>query len=116
MLTRQRLYQRSKRPSFTALYLLESSGDSPHGFQKFVAFKELLIRGSALDDDLGLAIHREDCGLPGLLKLPDEAIGVPLKLAQGMDVLKIDHACNLQQITDGRNPNKWGQPNKITGK
>lgn len=89
----------AERPSFAAVRLVKPTADAANRFEELLVFKKFLVGFCALDHDLGLAIHCEDGGFPGLFQLANEVLRISLKIAQGVDVCEIEaHALNLHEI------------------
>ena len=86
-------------PAFPATRLFKSTADASNRFEQVLVVEKLLVGCCALDHDLGLAVYREDSGLPGFFKLANHILSVSLKFAQGVDVGKIQtHTMNLHEI------------------
>jgi len=54
-------------------------------------FQQLLVGGGALNDELGLAIHREHLRASRLLEPAKVPPGVTLKISERTNVCQIDH-------------------------
>jgi len=99
VLAREFLKEVSDRPAFASVCLFKPAADAPYGFKKLLIVEELLVCFCALDDNLGLAVHRKNCWFARLLQLANHVLSVSLELAEGLDVLEVEvHALNLHEI------------------
>ena len=80
----------SHGPSFSTLCLFQSAADAADAVQQLAVVEELLIRFGTLYDYLRFPVHCENGRLARLLQLADVVLGVTLKIAQRMDVGKVE--------------------------
>ncbi len=98
MLPRQFFDEAPHGASFTALRLFKTTADAPESLQELMVFDKFLISFRALDNDLGMAVHRQHRRISRLLQPTDKALGVPLKIAQGVNIFEVHGTCNLHYI------------------
>src|SRR5690349_7154690 len=70
------------RAAFAALHRLEAPPDAGDSLGVLQFVDEFLVGGGVLDDELRLAVYRQDLRPAGLLQPPDVRLGVTLKLRQ----------------------------------
>jgi hypothetical protein len=96
---RQIFDEAAHRASFTALRLFKTMSDAPESLQELMVFDKFLISFRALDNDFGMTVYRQHRRISRSLQLADKAFGVPLEVAQGVNLnLKARHICNLHYI------------------
>ena len=98
MLPRQFFDEAPHGASFTALRLFKTTADAPESLQELMVLNKFLISFRTLDNDLGMAVHRQHRRISRLLQPADKAFGVPLKVTQGVNIFKVHHTCNLHYI------------------
>ncbi len=85
------------RSAFSTLCLFDPTGDAANRVEEFAIVEEPLVGLGALDDNLGLTVHCQNCGLSSVLQPLNVFPRISLKIAQGMDLRKVDsHGFNLQ--------------------